>query len=180
MDAVYALLLEAHNVVLQLRNWRGHIVVLCSCRVPWWAAVVTARSLQCLVRFGVTQLCLRIGHGTCCKRHHWPRATPAPTLCIANCTDDTNTSDSAAGHVEVLQQAMRDAEVDGALIIQPGNHSYDHSYVTSVLRAHPDQFVGALLANPTTVRLAGGFAGLVHLARALLRSAMKHKSCCRQ
>ena len=49
---------------------------------------------------------------------------------------------------------MQSAKVDGAFIIQPGNHLYDHSYVTSVLRAHPDKFVGALLANPTSVRLA--------------------------
>ena len=47
---------------------------------------------------------------------------------------------------------MKEASVDGALIIQPGNHQYDHSYVISVLRQHPDKFVGALLANPTTVR----------------------------
>ena len=57
------------------------------------------------------------------------------------------------GHVEVLLEAMRAAKVDGAFIIQPGNHLYDHSYVTSVLRAHPDKFVGALLANPTSVCL---------------------------
>lgn len=46
---------------------------------------------------------------------------------------------------------MKEASVSGALIIQPGNHLYDHSYVTSVLRAHPDKFVGMLLANPTDV-----------------------------
>ena len=57
-----------------------------------------------------------------------------------------------AGHVEVLLDNMKSANVDGAFIIQPGNHLYDHSYVSSVLRAHPDKFVGALLANPTTVR----------------------------
>ena len=56
------------------------------------------------------------------------------------------------GHVEVLLSAMDAAGVSGALIIQPGNHLYDHSCVTSVLRAHPDKFVGALLANPTSVR----------------------------
>ena len=54
--------------------------------------------------------------------------------------------------MEVLLSAMDAAGVSGALIIQPGNHLYDHSYVTSVLRAHPDKFVGALLANPTSVR----------------------------
>lgn len=46
---------------------------------------------------------------------------------------------------------MKEASVSGALIIQPGNHLYDHSYVTSVLKAYPDKFVGMLLANPTDV-----------------------------
>lgn len=58
----------------------------------------------------------------------------------------------AAGHAEVLLESMKEASVSGALIIQPGNHQFDHSYVTSVLRAHPDKFVGMLLANPTEVR----------------------------
>jgi hypothetical protein len=56
-----------------------------------------------------------------------------------------------AGHAEILLGAMEDAGVAGALIIQPGNHGFDHSYVTSVLQAHPDKFVGMLLANPTEV-----------------------------
>lgn len=46
--------------------------------------------------------------------------------------------------------------MSGALIIQPGNHLYDHSYVTSVLRAYPDKFVGMLLANPTNVSFPPG------------------------
>lgn len=39
--------------------------------------------------------------------------------------------------------------MEGALIVQPGNHLYDHSYVASVLRKHPDKFVGCALVNPT-------------------------------
>jgi hypothetical protein len=46
---------------------------------------------------------------------------------------------------------MKEASVKGAFIIQPGNHLYDHTYVASVLKQHPDKFVGALLANPTSV-----------------------------
>ena len=57
-----------------------------------------------------------------------------------------------AGHVEVLLEQMQQADVDGALIIQPGNHKFDHSYVSSVLAKHRNKFVGALLADPTTVR----------------------------
>jgi hypothetical protein len=44
------------------------------------------------------------------------------------------------------------AGVSGAMIVQPANHMYDHSYVTSVLQQHPDKFVGCLLADPTTGR----------------------------
>lgn len=54
----------------------------------------------------------------------------------------------------MLLEAMKEASVSGALIIQPGNHQFDHSYVTSVLRAYPDKFAGMLLANPTEVRHA--------------------------
>lgn len=58
----------------------------------------------------------------------------------------------APGHAEVLLEAMEEASVSGALIIQPGNHKFDHSYVTSVLKAYPDKFAGMLLANPAEVR----------------------------
>ncbi|KAL8255156.1 hypothetical protein R6Q59_033377 [Mikania micrantha] len=43
---------------------------------------------------------------------------------------------------------MEEAAVDGALIVQPINHKFDHSYVTSVLKKHPSKFVGCCLANP--------------------------------
>lgn len=55
---------------------------------------------------------------------------------------------------------MDRAGVAGALIVQPGNHLYDHSYVTSVLRAAPTRFVGCLLADP---RPEGGEAELRRL-----------------
>lgn len=41
--------------------------------------------------------------------------------------------------------------MEGALIVQPSNHMFDHSYVTKVIRAHPRKFVGCLLANPAEV-----------------------------
>ncbi|XP_027350018.1 uncharacterized protein LOC113861415 [Abrus precatorius] len=43
---------------------------------------------------------------------------------------------------------MEEAGVDGALIVQPINHKFDHSYVTSVLKKYPTKFVGCCLANP--------------------------------
>ncbi|KAJ4891704.1 hypothetical protein Rs2_31452 [Raphanus sativus] len=52
------------------------------------------------------------------------------------------------GDVEFLLKNMEDARVDGALIVQPINHKFDHSLVTSVLRKYPSKFVGCCLANP--------------------------------
>ncbi|KAE9604953.1 hypothetical protein Lal_00036724 [Lupinus albus] len=52
------------------------------------------------------------------------------------------------GHVDFLVQCMEDAGVDGALIVQPINHKFDHSYVTSVLKKYPTNFFGCCLANP--------------------------------
>ncbi|KAL2547230.1 hypothetical protein Fot_16463 [Forsythia ovata] len=52
------------------------------------------------------------------------------------------------GHVDFLLECMEEAGVDGALIVQPINHKFDHSYVTSVLEKYPSKFVGCCLANP--------------------------------
>ncbi|CAG7874516.1 unnamed protein product [Brassica rapa] len=52
------------------------------------------------------------------------------------------------GDVEFLLKNMGDARVDGALIVQPINHKFDHSLVTSVLKKYPSKFVGCCLANP--------------------------------
>lgn len=52
------------------------------------------------------------------------------------------------GNVDFLLQRMEEAGVDGALIVQPINHKFDHSYVTSVLKKYPTKFVGCCLANP--------------------------------
>ncbi|KAK9865401.1 hypothetical protein WJX84_007086 [Apatococcus fuscideae] len=54
-----------------------------------------------------------------------------------------------AGDVDWLLQEMQEAGVTGAMIVQPSDaHLFDHSYVTSVIRAHPGHFVGCLLADP--------------------------------
>ncbi|KAK1415874.1 hypothetical protein QVD17_31662 [Tagetes erecta] len=55
---------------------------------------------------------------------------------------------SLRGNVDFLLDCMEEASVDGALIVQPINHKFDHSYVTSVLKKHPSKFVGCCLANP--------------------------------
>ncbi|KAF0924963.1 hypothetical protein E2562_015029 [Oryza meyeriana var. granulata] len=52
------------------------------------------------------------------------------------------------GDVDLLLQCMDEAGVDGALIVQPINHMFDHSLVTSVLKKYPSKFIGCCLANP--------------------------------
>ncbi|KAF8408449.1 hypothetical protein HHK36_007602 [Tetracentron sinense] len=52
------------------------------------------------------------------------------------------------GNVDFLLKCMEEAGVDGALIVQPINHKFDHSLVTSVLKGYPSKFVGCCLANP--------------------------------
>ena len=50
---------------------------------------------------------------------------------------------------EAYLAAARAAGVSGALVVQPANHMYDHSYVAKALKDHPDFFKGMGLANPT-------------------------------
>ncbi|ONK58545.1 uncharacterized protein A4U43_C09F14170 [Asparagus officinalis] len=56
---------------------------------------------------------------------------------------------SIPGDIELLLKCMEEAGVDGALIVQPINHMYDHSLVTSVLKRYPSKFIGCCLANPS-------------------------------
>ncbi|KAI4368518.1 hypothetical protein MLD38_017067 [Melastoma candidum] len=52
------------------------------------------------------------------------------------------------GDVDFLLQCMDEAGVDGALIVQPINHKFDHSLVASALKKYPSKFAGCCLANP--------------------------------
>ncbi|KAK3035850.1 hypothetical protein RJ639_032987 [Escallonia herrerae] len=52
------------------------------------------------------------------------------------------------GDVNFLLECMEEAGVYGALIVQPINHKFNHSLVTSVLKKYPSKFVGCCLANP--------------------------------
>ncbi|KAF3786298.1 4-sulfomuconolactone hydrolase [Nymphaea thermarum] len=65
------------------------------------------------------------------------------------------------GDLNFLLKCMEDAGVDGALIVQPINHMFDHSLVTSALRRHPTKFVGCCLANPAND--GAGIRQLEHL-----------------
>lgn len=82
--------------------------------------------------------------------HVWARAEDSDTYPFAGQLTGaaSSTEPPLPGHAEVLSHAMDAAGVSGALIVQPGNHLYDHRYVTSVLRAAPSRFLGCLLADP--------------------------------
>jgi predicted TIM-barrel fold metal-dependent hydrolase len=54
-----------------------------------------------------------------------------------------------AATAEAYIEEARKAGVNGALVVQPANHLYDHSYVAQALKAHPTFFRGMALANPT-------------------------------
>ncbi|KAH0449368.1 hypothetical protein IEQ34_020060 [Dendrobium chrysotoxum] len=55
---------------------------------------------------------------------------------------------SLPGDSEILLKCMGEANVDGALIVQPINHMFDHDLVTRTLKKHPSKFIGCCLANP--------------------------------
>jgi predicted TIM-barrel fold metal-dependent hydrolase len=50
---------------------------------------------------------------------------------------------------ESLRRQMKLANVDGALIVQPINHLFDHRYVTNAIRKYPHIFKGMLLHDPS-------------------------------
>ncbi len=54
----------------------------------------------------------------------------------------------AQGDAEFLLDLQSEVGVDGALIVQPIHHEFDHSYVNDVLARYPDKFVGMALADP--------------------------------
>jgi len=51
--------------------------------------------------------------------------------------------------VSSLLEKMDSNNVAGALIVQPINYKYDHTYVENAMRRYPDRFKGMLLHDPT-------------------------------
>ena len=50
---------------------------------------------------------------------------------------------------EALLEYMNEAGVDGALIVQPINHKFDHTYVSDAIAKYPTKFKGMLLHDPS-------------------------------
>jgi predicted TIM-barrel fold metal-dependent hydrolase len=55
------------------------------------------------------------------------------------------------GSIESLRAQMKLHGVDGALVVQPINHEYDHSYIEHGIQLYPHLFKGMLLFNPTVL-----------------------------
>lgn len=56
----------------------------------------------------------------------------------------------AGGTPEKLLEEMGKADVRGALIVQPINHLFDHSYVEEAMNKYPGKFKGMCLLDPST------------------------------
>ena len=76
--------------------------------------------------------------------HVWSNGQPPYPWAVAPPEELTS-----AATYERLAASAQASGVAGALIVQPANHQYDHSYVTAALRAHPELYRGMCLANPT-------------------------------
>ena len=66
-----------------------------------------------------------------------PNQTPPDSVIDISCTSS-------------LLEQMSQAGVDGALIVQPINHKYDHRYVKDAIKKHPDKLKGMLLFDPAS------------------------------
>ena len=53
------------------------------------------------------------------------------------------------GSPDNLVKQMDEAGVEGALIVQPINYLYDHSFVKAAMEKYPDKFKGMCLLDPS-------------------------------
>lgn len=82
------------------------------------------------------------------------------------------------GEADLLVKEMDAAGVIKAVIIQPGNHGFDHSYVSGVIAKHPGRFAGVVLANPDPGPQAGpndlsGCVGVNEIERLVVHEGYK-------
>lgn len=66
---------------------------------------------------------------------------------------------------ELLLDEMKNANIQKAIIVQPINYKFDHSFVQAVIESNRDKFIGCLLANPTLSRPSDAVTALEELAR---------------
>lgn len=81
--------------------------------------------------------------------HVWANEKEAATnFPYANGNEPPEALRNEASTAALLKQ-MDENGVDGALIVQPINYKFDHSYVTAALQTHPTRFKGMLLHDPS-------------------------------
>jgi predicted TIM-barrel fold metal-dependent hydrolase len=81
--------------------------------------------------------------------HIWASAKEAATeFPYAEGHDPPDSLQNGASTSSLLEK-MRANGIDGALIVQPINHKFDHAYIESAIKAHPDRFKGMLLHDPS-------------------------------
>lgn len=80
--------------------------------------------------------------------HVWASNQEASTFPYAEGQDPPESLKDAASTSRLLEM-MQENGVVGALIVQPINHKFDHSYVISAMKEHPDRLKGMLLHDPS-------------------------------
>ena len=80
--------------------------------------------------------------------HVWASESEAPTFPYAEGQDPPTTLQNVASGAALVEQ-MEKSGVSGALIVQPINHKFDHSYVIDAMTKYPDRFKGMLLHDPS-------------------------------
>ena len=56
--------------------------------------------------------------------------------------------DGMCGSAEELLKAQADVNVDGAMIVQPVHHGFDHTYITDAMQRYPGKFRSSLVIDP--------------------------------
>lgn len=104
--------------------------------------------------FAVSTTCAAMSTTTAPKKiidshlHVWASAQEAASgFPYAEGQEPPESLRSLASTSELLKR-MDATGVDGALIVQPINHKFDHSYVMEAMKSHPTRFKGMLLHNP--------------------------------
>mmetsp|Transcript_20587 Transcript_20587/g.51205 ORF Transcript_20587/g.51205 Transcript_20587/m.51205 type:complete len:328 (+) Transcript_20587:117-1100(+) len=80
--------------------------------------------------------------------HVWASSAESATYPYAPSQEPPEALSDIASTDSLLKQ-MSEANVDGALIVQPINHKFDHRYVAEAMKNHPDKFKGHLLFDPS-------------------------------
>lgn len=81
--------------------------------------------------------------------HVWANAEESKTFPYASDDQIPPPNLQEVGSTDALLKQMNEAGVDGALIVQPINHKYDHRYVSDAIQKHPDKFKGMMLFDPS-------------------------------